>query len=144
MWRACGFRDRLNSFSDRDVVVLGVSPDSVESHARFADKYGLPFPLLADEGHALAEQYGVWVEKKLYGNASMGIARTTFVIDPEGRIAHVFRNVRAEGHEQQVLDRLQIAWRPVENARQLRVQSPDLLQEIPHVHQSQVNLQERS
>lgn len=103
---ACGFRDRLNSFSDRDVVVLGISPDDVDSHSRFADKYGLPFPLLADPDHAVAERYGVWVEKQMYGKSSMGIARTTFVIDPEGRIAHMFLNVRAEGHEQQVLDRL--------------------------------------
>ncbi len=103
---ACGFRDRLGSFADRNAVVLGVSPDSVESHRRFVQKYGLNFPLLADEGHRVAEQYGVWVEKKRYGATTMGITRTTFVIDPDGRIEHVFRNVRPDGHEQEILQRL--------------------------------------
>ena len=103
---ACGFRDRLGSFTDRNAVVLGVSSDSVESHRRFVQKYGLNFPLLADEGHRVAEQYGVWVEKKRYGATSMGIARTTFVIGPDGRIEHVFRNVRPDGHELEVLQRL--------------------------------------
>jgi len=103
---ACGFRNRLGEFSDRDAVVLGVSPDPPASHQRFAQKYGLTFPLLADEDHRVAQQYGVWVEKVRYGARSMGIARTTFIIDRDGRIAHVFRNVRPEGHEQQVLDRL--------------------------------------
>lgn len=103
---ACGFRDRLGSFTDCNAIVLGVSPDSVASHQRFVQKYGLNFPLLADEGHRVAEQYGVWVEKKRYGATSMGIARTTFVIGPDGRIEHVFRNVRPDGHEQEVLQRL--------------------------------------
>lgn len=104
---ACGFRDRLGSFTNRNAVVLGVSPDSVESHRRFVQKYGLNFPLLADEGHRVAEQYGVWVEKKRYGATTMGIARTTFVIGPDGRIEHVFRNVRPDGHEQEILQRLE-------------------------------------
>lgn len=103
---ACGFRDRLGSFTDHRAVVLGVSPDSVESHRRFVQKYGLNFPLLADEGHRVAERYGVWVEKKRYGATTMGIARTTFVIGPDGRIEHVFRNVRPDGHEQEILQRL--------------------------------------
>ncbi len=103
---ACSFRDALGSFADRDAVVLGVSPDSVASHQRFVQKYTLTFPLLADEGHRVAERYGVWVEKTHGGTTSMGIARTTFIIDADGCVAHVFRNVRPEGHEQQVLSKL--------------------------------------
>jgi peroxiredoxin Q/BCP len=103
---ACGFRDRLGDFTGRNAAVLGVSPDSVDSHRRFVEKFGLTFPLLADEGHRIADQYGVWVEKNLYGKPSWGIARTTFVIDADGRIEQVFRNVKADGHEQEVLSRL--------------------------------------
>jgi peroxiredoxin Q/BCP len=103
---ACGFRDNLDAFTDRDAVVIGVSPDSVGSHERFSRKYGLTFPLLADEGHEVAEKYGVWTQKQRFGKIGMGIARTTFIIDEGGRIVHVFRNVRAEGHEQEVLSRL--------------------------------------
>ena len=103
---ACSFRDALGSFADRDAVVLGVSPDSAASHQRFVQKYTLTFPLLADEGHRVAEQYGVWVEKSHGGTTSMGIARTTFIIDADGYVAHVFRNVRPEGHEQEVLSKL--------------------------------------
>lgn len=101
---ACGFRDSLGRFTDHTAVVLGVSPDSAESHARFAQKYGLTFPLLADVEHRVAERYGVWVEKNMYGRVRMGIERTTFVIAPDGRITHVFRKVKAAGHEKQVLD----------------------------------------
>jgi thioredoxin-dependent peroxiredoxin len=104
---ACGFRDSLGSFADRNAVVLGISPDPVGSHQRFVQKYGLTFPLLADEGHRVAERYGVWVEKNRFGETSMGIARTTFVIGADGRIKHVFRNVHPEGHEQEVLKVLQ-------------------------------------
>jgi len=103
---ACGFRDQLGRFTDHNVALLGVSPDSVESHQRFNQKYGLTFPLLADEHHAVAEKYGVWVEKDRLGQKTMGIARTTFIIDAAGRIAHVFRDVHAEGHEQEVLTHL--------------------------------------
>lgn len=100
---ACGFRDSLGMFTDRNVVVLGVSPDSSASHERFKQKYGLTFPLLADEDHQVAQKYGVWVDK---GGGRMGIARTTFIIDADGRVAHVFPNVRPEGHAQEVLGRL--------------------------------------
>jgi peroxiredoxin Q/BCP len=100
---ACGFRNSLGTFMDRDAVVLGVSPDSVESHQRFAQKYGLTFPLLSDPDHRVAERYGVWVEKERVGEKTMGIARTTFVIGADGRIAHVFHDVRPEGHDQEVL-----------------------------------------
>lgn len=103
---ACGFRDTLGEFDDRNAVVLGVSADAMESHRRFAYKFGLTFPLLADEDHAAAERYGVWVEKSEYGRTYMGVARTTFVIDPDGRIAHVFRDVRPEQHAQEVLRHL--------------------------------------
>ncbi len=103
---ACGFRNALASFTDRNAVVLGVSPDSVGSHQRFAEKFGLTFPLLADESHAVAEKYGVWVEKNMYGRSYWGVARTTYVIDADGRVAHIIRNVRPEGHEQEVLSLL--------------------------------------
>lgn len=103
---ACGFRDRLGSFRDHNVVVLGISPDSVESHDRFAQKYGLTFPLLADDGHQVAEHYGAWVEKDRGGVKSMGIARMTFIIDAGGRIEHVFPNVHPEGHAQEILTHL--------------------------------------
>ena len=103
---ACGFRNALASFTDRNAVVLGVSPDSVGSHQRFAEKFGLTFPLLSDESHAVAEKYGVWVEKSMYGRTYWGVARTTFIIDVDGRIAHIIRNVRPEGHEQEVLNLL--------------------------------------
>jgi peroxiredoxin Q/BCP len=101
---ACGFRDSLGQFTDREAVVLGVSPDSAASHASFVKKYSLTFPLLTDANHAVAERYGAWGEKPGPGGPRLGILRTTFVIDEAGRIAQVFRNVRADGHEQQVLD----------------------------------------
>ena len=100
---ACGFRDQQADLQARDTVVLGVSPDSVESHVRFRDKYDLPFMLLADPEHRVAEKYGAWREKTLYGKKSMGIVRSTFVIDAEGRVAKVFKNVRADGHAEKVV-----------------------------------------
>jgi peroxiredoxin Q/BCP len=99
---ACGFRDLQPDLDARGAVTLGVSPDSVESHARFRDKYDLSFSLLADPEHRVAEKYGAWREKTLYGKKSMGIVRSTFVIDPEGRVAKVFKNVRADGHAEKV------------------------------------------
>jgi peroxiredoxin Q/BCP len=103
---ACGFRNSLGAFTERNAVVLGISPDSVESHQRFAQKYGLTFPLLADVGHKVAESYGVWVEKERLGEKKMGVARTTFVINTDGRIAHVLRDVRPDGHDGEVLQHL--------------------------------------
>jgi peroxiredoxin Q/BCP len=103
---ACGFRDRLGQFTDHNAVVLGVSADPIESHQRFAQKYSLTFPILSDADHKVAERYGVWVEKTFGGEMSMGIARTTFIIDAGGRIEHIFRDVHAEGHEQEVLEHL--------------------------------------
>jgi peroxiredoxin Q/BCP len=95
---ACGFRDAKAKLAKHEAVVLGVSPDSPESHEQFRTKYKLPFTLLADEGHAVAEKYGAWREKK-----SMGIARSTFIIDADGKVAKVFKAVRADGHAEQVL-----------------------------------------
>jgi len=100
---ACGFRDDHAAFTGRGAVIIGVSPDSPAAHARFARKHNLPFILLADTEHAAARAYGVWKEKKRYGRAFWGVERTTFLIDRQGRIARVFRNVRPAGHSRQVL-----------------------------------------
>ena len=95
---ACEFRDAFPRFAAASATILGVSTDDVRSHARFKAKHDLPFTLLADVDHRVAERYGVWVEKQLYGRRFLGIERTTFVIDAAGRIAHVFRRVRSAGH----------------------------------------------
>jgi peroxiredoxin Q/BCP len=100
---ACGFRDAEKQLAQAVAVVLGVSPDSPESHARFREKYRLPFTLLADPDHAVAERYGAWREKNMYGKKSMGIARSTFIIDPNGRVAKVFKAVKTAVHAEQVL-----------------------------------------
>jgi peroxiredoxin Q/BCP len=100
---ACGFRDAKLQLGKHKAVVLGVSPDSPESHEQFRTKYKLPFTLLADEGHAVAEKYGAWREKNMYGKKSMGIARSTFIIDADGTVAKVFKAVKADGHAEQVL-----------------------------------------
>lgn len=98
---ACGFRDEMPRFEA--VRVIGVSPDSVASHRKFADKHGLNFTLLADVDHTLAEAAGVWVEKSMYGKKYMGIERTTFLLDEEGRVLKVWRKVKPEGHAAEVL-----------------------------------------
>ncbi len=103
---ACGFRDNYSAYEDAAVTVLGISPDSVKSHARFKTKYQLPFPLLADEGHKVCDAYGVWGPKKLMGRQYEGVLRTTFVIDPKGNIARVFENVRPSEHAAEVLETL--------------------------------------
>ena len=100
---ACAFRDLKAELADRGAVVLGVSSDTVESHAKFRDKYGLNFPLLADTDHEVAEKYGAWREKNMYGKKTMGIQRSTFFIDPAGRIARIWKQVKVEGHDAQVL-----------------------------------------
>jgi peroxiredoxin Q/BCP len=102
---ACDFRDQHVRFG-KDAVVLGISPDSVASHQKFAEKFSLPFPLLADEGHAVAEKYGVWVEKNMYGKKSMGIQRATFLIDKDGKIAAVWPKVKVAGHVAEVAAKL--------------------------------------
>ncbi|HUF75206.1 MAG TPA: thioredoxin-dependent thiol peroxidase [Longimicrobiales bacterium] len=96
--QACDFRDAAPSFEGVDAVVLGVSADSVTSHRKFREKYGLNFPLLADEGHEVSEAYGVWKEKSMYGRKLMGIERSTFLIDEEGNVERVWRKVSPKGH----------------------------------------------
>lgn len=100
---ACGFRDIEKQLTQAGAIVLGVSPDSPESHARFREKYSLPFTLLADPDHAVAERYGAWREKNMYGKKSLGIARSTFLIDPTGWVAKVFKAVKTAVHAEQVL-----------------------------------------
>ena len=103
---ACDFRDRISDIQARGSVVLGVSPDSVKSHQRFKEKFDLPFSLVSDESRKVAQAYGVWREKKLYGKISMGIVRSTFIIDEEGRIARVYDKVKVSGHVDDVLESL--------------------------------------
>jgi len=103
---ACNFRDGFAEIKKAGAVVLGVSADSVESHKKFKEKFELNFPLLADTDKKMCEAFGVMKEKNMYGKKVMGIARTTFVIGPEGKIQHVFRNVKPEGHALEVLDYL--------------------------------------
>ena len=103
---ACSFRDLRSLFNQNGAEILGVSPDSVKSHKKFQEKFHLTFPLLADANHAVAEQYGVWQQKKFMGREYMGIARTTFVIDTNGKIKAVFPNVKVEGHADKVLEAL--------------------------------------
>jgi len=100
---ACDFRDYHPEFAKLDTVVLGISPDDVKTHDKFTAKHELPFPLLADPDHQVAEAYGVWVLKKMYGREYMGIERTTFLIDREGTVANVWRKVKVKGHVQEVL-----------------------------------------
>ncbi len=100
---ACGFRDALAEYDSAKVAVLGISPDPVKDVEKFSQKFELNFPLLADADHAIAEKYGVWVEKSMYGKKYMGAARTTFVIGKDGNVAHVFEKVKPEGHDQEVL-----------------------------------------
>ena len=101
--QACGIRDHAADYDAADAVVLGISPDPVNHVKKFADKYDLGFTLLADEDHAVAEAYGVWVEKSRYGRTYWGNERTTFVIDPEGRVAEVLRKVKPAQHDDLVL-----------------------------------------
>jgi peroxiredoxin Q/BCP len=100
---ACSFRDNWSVLKKKGAVVIGVSGDSVASHGKFAGKYELPFTLLSDEKREVLKKYGVWKEKSLYGKKFMGIERTTFVIDRDGIITHVFPKVKVEGHVDEVL-----------------------------------------
>lgn len=102
---SCDFRDSHAAFKKKKAVVLGVSPDSVKSHVKFKTKYELPFPLIADEDRAIAEKYGVWQEKSMYGRKYMGIVRSTFVIDPEGKVAEIYDKVKVKGHVEDVLSK---------------------------------------
>lgn len=103
---ACEFRDTFDSLQQGNVVVLGVSTDSVARHQKFAEKYDLPFPLLADEEHEIAEKYGVWKQKINFGKKYFGMQRATFLIDPQGKIAHVWPRVKVSGHVQAVREKL--------------------------------------
>lgn len=100
----CDFRDAHPAFYDSGAVVLGVSPDDLKAHRKFADKFGLPFLLLSDPDHRVAELYGVWQLKKLYGREYMGIVRSTFLVDEKGVLRAEWRNVRVKGHAEKVLD----------------------------------------
>jgi peroxiredoxin Q/BCP len=100
---ACAFRDQKTALKKLGAAVLGISGDSVESHAKFRDKYRLNFPLLVDADHAVAEKYGAWREKNMYGKKSMGIQRSTYLIDAEGKVAKVWKAVKVDGHDEQVL-----------------------------------------
>jgi thioredoxin-dependent peroxiredoxin len=106
---ACQFRDLHEAIVDKDADVWGVSPDGADSHIRFKTKYGLPFTLLSDEDHAVADTYGAWTLKDNYGKKYMGIMRSSFLIDPKGRIAHVWPRVKADGHAADVLAALEAA-----------------------------------
>jgi thioredoxin-dependent peroxiredoxin len=101
--QACGIRDVYGDFRERGAVVLGVSPDDEASHVKFKEKYSLPFTLLADPEHKVAEEYGVWKERNLYGKKSMGIERSTFVIDADGNVAKTMRRVKPDTHAADVL-----------------------------------------
>jgi peroxiredoxin Q/BCP len=103
---ACNFRDELPKFSKLDAVILGVSPDSVESHRKFAEKYKLPFSLLSDEKKEVCDKYGVWQEKSMYGKKYMGVVRTTFIIKEKGIITKIFPKVKVDEHNAEVMEAL--------------------------------------
>ena len=103
---ACNFRDDYNAYVDAGITILGVSPDSVKSHQNFREKFNLPFSLLADEDHKVAEAFGVWGKKKFMGKEYMGVLRTTFIVDENGRIAHAFEDVKPADHSKEILSLL--------------------------------------
>lgn len=100
---ACSLRDDYSEFENAGVVILGVSPDSPKSHSKFKTKFNLPFSLLADENHQVCELYGVWGKKKYMGREYDGVFRTTFLIDPQGKILKVFKDVKPQGHSKEIL-----------------------------------------
>ena len=101
---ACDFRDANHEMQKRGIVVLGISTDSVASHQKFAEKYGLPFPLLSDESTQVAQEYGVYGEKNMYGKKYMGVSRSTFLIDKDGVVRKIWHKVKPEGHANEVLE----------------------------------------
>ncbi len=101
---ACAFRDRQTEIKKLGALVFGLSPDGVESHVKFRDKYQLNFPLLADLDHKVAEKYGAWREKNMYGKKSMGIQRSTYLINADGKVAKLWKRVKVDGHDQKVID----------------------------------------
>lgn len=114
--QACDLRDHLGLLKEAGIAVVGVSGDDVESHEAFAEKYNLPFPLVADPGHEILKSYGVWGEKNFYGKKSMGIKRTTFLIDEDGVIRHVFKRPKTEAHTAEILS----VWSEIEGQREGR------------------------
>ena len=106
--QACGFAERYPLFREKGAVILGVSRDSVKSHKNFETKYGLPFPVLSDPDHAVTEAYDAWKEKKNYGKVSMGVVRTTYLIDEDGVIARAMDKVKAADNPQQMLEALTV------------------------------------
>jgi peroxiredoxin Q/BCP len=106
--QACGFRDQLPDFTGADAVVLGVSPDDEKSHGKFATKFDLPFTLLADPDHDALNKYGVWQEKSMYGRKYMGVVRTTYLINPKGKVVQRWDKVKVAKHVQEVLDALTV------------------------------------
>lgn len=112
--QACGVRDNHAAYSAAGATVLGISPDPVSRVKKFHDKHALDFALLADEDHAVAESYGVWVQKSMYGRTYFGNERTTFIVDPDGRIADVLRKVKPAEHDERVLGALEQVGRSVE------------------------------
>ena len=105
---ACNFRDAFPKFKKTDAIILGISPNSVDSHKKFAEKYQLNFNLLADEEKKVVQLYGVWKEKSMYGRKYMGVERTTFIIDEKGRIKNIFTKVKVDGHDKEVLEALKV------------------------------------
>ncbi len=103
---SCEFRDSSKKFAKLNAEIVGISPDKSEAQEKFAAKYGLPYTLVPDPDHAIAEAYGVWKEKKNYGRTYMGIERTTIVVDPEGKVAKIFPRVKVDGHADKVLESL--------------------------------------
>ncbi len=100
---ACAFRDQKTALKKLGALVFGISPDDVASHEKFRDKYDLNFPLLADPGHKMAEKYGAWREKNMYGKKKMGIQRSTYLIDAAGKVAKLWKSVKVDGHDEHVL-----------------------------------------
>lgn len=111
---ACAFRDLSHQFTEKGAVILGISRDNVQSHKKFSDKYTLSFPLLADTDGSVCEAYGVLKEKNMYGKKSIGIERTTFLIDQEGLIAHIFPKVKVDGHVEDVLSKVEMLLKGIE------------------------------
>jgi peroxiredoxin Q/BCP len=101
---ACAFRDDHVAYLKSNAVILGISPDSADSHGEFKAKYGLPFPLLVDADHQVALKYGAWGSKTIRGKEEVGVLRSTFVVGPDGRIRAIFRRVQVEGHSREVLE----------------------------------------
>ena len=101
---ACAFRDQQETLKRLGATVIGISPDDIASHAEFREKFRLNFPLLADSDHEVAEKYGAWRQKNMYGKKATGIQRSTFLIDREGRVARVWRRVQVDGHDQEVIE----------------------------------------